>query len=62
MSKKSEQLKAEPRTRVGTRAARALRAEGRIPASMNADSTRGHVDFSISEHEFLGTRRRHTHL
>lgn len=62
MSKKSEVLKAEPRKRVGSRAARALRAEGRIPASMNADSTHGHVDLSIEEHEFLGTRRRHTHL
>jgi large subunit ribosomal protein L25 len=62
MSKKSEVLKAEARTRVGTRAARALRAEGRIPASMNADATHGHVDFSIEEHGFLATRRRHTHL
>ncbi|MCY2958740.1 MAG: 50S ribosomal protein L25 [Planctomycetota bacterium] len=62
MSKKSEVLKAELRTRVGTRASRALRAEGRIPASMNADSTHGHVDLSIEEHGFLATRRRHTHL
>jgi len=62
MSKKSEVLKAEPRTRVGSRAARALRAEGRIPASMNADSTHGHLDLSIEEHNFMATRRRHTHL
>ncbi len=62
MSKKSEVLKAELRTRVGTRAARALRAEGRIPASMNADSTHGHIDLSIEEHNFMATRRRHTHL
>ncbi|MBL8862022.1 MAG: 50S ribosomal protein L25 [Planctomycetes bacterium] len=62
MSKKSEVLKAEARARVGTRAARALRAEGRIPASMNADPTHAHVDLSIEEHHFLATRRRHTHL
>jgi large subunit ribosomal protein L25 len=62
MSKKSEVLKAELRQQIGTRSARALRAEGRIPASMNADSTHGHVDLSIEEHGFLGTRRRHTHL
>lgn len=62
MSKKSEVLKGELRASVGTRSARALRAQGRIPASMNADSTHGHVDLSIDEHEFMGTRRRHTHL
>jgi len=62
MSKKSEVLKAELRAQLGSRAARALRAEGRIPVSMNADSTHGHVDLSIEEHYFLATRRRHTHL
>lgn len=62
MSKKSEVLKAELRAQLGTRAARALRAEGRIPVSMNADSTHGHVDLSIEEHNFMATRRRHIHL
>lgn len=62
MSKKSEVLKAELRKALGTRSARALRAEGRIPASMNADDKHAHVDLSIEEHGFLATRRRHTHL
>jgi len=62
MSKKSEVLKAELRAQLGSRAARALRAEGRIPVSMNADSTHGHVDLSIEEHNYMATRRRHIHL
>jgi large subunit ribosomal protein L25 len=62
MSKKSEVLKAELREKLGTRPARALRAEGRIPASMSADAKHAHVDLSIEEHNFLATRRRHTHL
>ncbi len=62
MSKKSETLKAEPRTKLGSRAARALRAQGRIPASINGDAKNQHADFSISADEFLATRRRHTHL
>jgi large subunit ribosomal protein L25 len=59
---KSETLKAELRERVGTRHARRLRAKGRIPASIDGDGDRPHVDLSIPEHEFLATRRRHVHL
>jgi len=59
---KSESLKAEPRARVGSRHARKLRSAGRIPASLQADGTNGHVDFHVEEHNFLATRRRHTHL
>jgi large subunit ribosomal protein L25 len=58
----SEVLKANKRTQVGTRHARRLRMEGRIPASISAHGDGGHVDFHISEHEFLATRRHHTHL
>ncbi len=60
---KSESLKAEPRAKLGTRSARKLREQGRVPASMDPDSASGqHRDFSIEEHLFLATRRRHVHL
>lgn len=59
---KSENLKAQPRVKLGSRGARKLRGEGRIPASMDADKNAGHADFSIDEHTFLATRRRHVHL
>ena len=60
---KSETLKAELRTKLGSRSARKLRGDGRIPASMDSDSeSTQHQDFSIEEHLFLATRRRHVHL
>src|SRR5687768_7433378 len=59
---KSESLKAVRRDKVGSRHARKLRAEGRIPASLQADNGQPHVDFHVEEHNFLATRRRHTHL
>jgi large subunit ribosomal protein L25 len=62
MSKKSEVLKAGLRKQVGSRNARALRAEGRIPASLDKDDKLDHCDIHIEEHGFLATRRRHTHL
>lgn len=62
MSKKSEILKAGLRTQLGSRNARALRAEGRIPASLDKDDKHDHADIHIEEHNFLATRRRHTHL
>ncbi|MDZ4774422.1 MAG: 50S ribosomal protein L25 [Planctomycetota bacterium] len=62
MSKKSEILKAGARTQVGSRNARWLRAEGRIPASLDKDDKHDHADIHIEEHGFLATRRRHTHL
>jgi large subunit ribosomal protein L25 len=58
----SEILKAEKREKVGTRASRKLRAQGRIPASIQAPGDDVHIDFSIVEHDFLATRRHHTHL
>jgi large subunit ribosomal protein L25 len=60
--KKSEILKAGKREVLGTRPARRLRAEGRIPASLGADDKHPHADIHIEEHNFLATRRRHTHL
>lgn len=60
--KKSETLSAEIREKVGSRHARTLRSQGRIPASLQSDGTTAHFDFHIEEHNFLATRRRHTHL
>lgn len=62
MSKKSEVLKADLRKQPGTRQSRRLRAEGRIPGCLNQDDKHGRLDIHIEEHNFLGTRRRHTHL
>ena len=58
----SSVLTAESREKVGTRPSRALRSEGRIPATLQADAENAHVDFSINENEFLAARRRHVHL
>jgi large subunit ribosomal protein L25 len=60
--KKSEVLKGEVRTKIGSRHARALRQEGRIPASLNADDTHEQMHLSVEEHGYLASRRRHTHL
>ena len=58
----SSVLAAERREIVGTRAARAVRNAGRIPASLQADAESPHVDISIDEREFLASRRQHVHL
>jgi large subunit ribosomal protein L25 len=60
--RKSEILKAGVRKALGTRPARALRAEGRIPASIGGDEKHQHTDIHIEAHFFMATRRRHTHL
>ena len=60
--KKSEVLKGEIRTKVGSRHARALRADGRIPAALNADDKHEQMHLSVEEHAYLASRRRHTHL
>jgi len=58
----SSVLSAQSREKVGTTTARTLRNEGRIPATLQADSDNPHVDISIDEHEFLASRRKHVHL
>jgi large subunit ribosomal protein L25 len=60
--KNTETLKAETRAKVGSRHARKLRANGRIPASLPSDDGSPHVDFHIDEHTFMATRRRHSHV
>src|SRR5687767_9349229 len=56
------QLKTELRTSVGTRTARKLRAEGRIPANLQHTPDAPHVNLSIDEDEFMTARRRHEHV
>lgn len=55
-------LKAEARTKLGSRACRALRANGMIPANLQPADGKEHVDLAINEHEFLAARRNHVHL
>jgi large subunit ribosomal protein L25 len=55
-------LAAEPRTVLGTRAARKLRAAGKIPASLQAEGSDLHVDLAIDAAEFLTSRRKHQHV
>lgn len=59
---KSETLKAEARTKAGTRHARALRGQGRIPACLLSDGTSPAVQFHIDGHGFMTARRHHVHL
>lgn len=56
------QLKTEPRPSVGTRTSRKLRAEGRIPASLQHSPEAPHVNLSIDSDEFMTARRRHEHV
>ena len=58
----STTLNADVREKVGTRSARALRAAGRIPASLQSNGEQPHVNLSIDETEFLTSRRKHEHL
>lgn len=55
-------LSAEPRTKLGTRACKKLRAEGRLPAMFEAHGESPHIDLSIELREFLAARRAHAHL
>jgi large subunit ribosomal protein L25 len=55
-------IQVQKREKTGTREARYLRAEGKIPSALAAGDNKPHVDFAIDEHEFLATRRRHQHV
>lgn len=56
----SQVLSAAKRTALGTRASRAMRGTGRIPANIQGGGD--HTDISIDEREFLASRRAHVHL
>jgi len=59
---KSKPLTAAAREKLGTRHARTLRANGRIPAALRSTAEAPHLDLSIDETEFLTSRRAHQHL
>ncbi|MFT7487564.1 MAG: large subunit ribosomal protein L25 [Candidatus Paceibacteria bacterium] len=56
----SQVLSADKRSTLGTKASRAMRADGRIPANIQGGGE--HIDISIDEREFLASRRAHVHL
>ena len=58
----SATLASVKRAEVGSRAARALRNAGRVPASLQADAEHPHVDLSVDEFAFLTARRQHVRL
>ncbi len=49
------------RDRVGTRAARAMRAQGQIPVCLRGEG-KDPVNLWIDEHQFLAARRHHEHV
>ncbi len=55
-------LKTELRNAVGTRLARKLRAEGKIPANLQHTSDAPHVNLAIDQDEFMSARRKHEHV
>jgi len=60
-------LSAAVREKLGSRSARKLRREGRIPCSLQPGDdeqsrTKPHVDLHIDEDAFLAARRHHVHL
>ena len=58
----SKTLKADPRTKRGTRHARILRRSGKIPACLLSDGSKAAIEFALDEHEFVTARRHHVHL
>ncbi|MEO0651409.1 MAG: 50S ribosomal protein L25 [Planctomycetota bacterium] len=57
----SSTLKAQPRERLGSRHCRRLRAEGRLPISIQGEG-KANADLSIDLAEFLAARRHHESL
>lgn len=55
-------LDTQIRNTVGTRSARKLRAEGRIPASLQHTPEAPHVNLSVDHDEFMTARRKHEHV
>jgi len=55
-------IAAQKRPQVGSRHARRLRREGRIPCSIQAHADDPHLDVHVDEAEFLAARRHHVHL
>ncbi len=58
----SETLQCELRSKLGSRDARSLRAQGRIPASIQAEGDSAHLNIHLDAHAFHASRRHHVHL
>jgi len=58
----SESLKCGLRDKVGSRDARKLRSQGRIPASIQAEGKNAHINIHLAADEFHSSRRHHVHL
>lgn len=54
-------LKGEIREKLGSRACKKLRLQGRIPASIQGEG-KEHLNLSLDSDEFLAARRAHEHL
>jgi large subunit ribosomal protein L25 len=61
MKSESPNIKGLVRQHLGTRDARKLRRQGRLPASAQGENKEA-VHFTLDEVEFLAARRRHQHL
>lgn len=57
----SETLSVQTRQKLGSRASRALRYNGKIPATVQS-SDGPHLDIALDRHAFLAARRHHVHL
>src|SRR5687767_9258738 len=55
-------LETEIRRSVGTRSARNLRAQGKIPASLQHTPDAPHVNLAIDQDAFMTARRKHEHV
>jgi len=58
----SATLACELREKLGSRASRKLRAQGRMIASVQADGEKPHLDVHFDVDEFFTSRRQHVHL
>jgi large subunit ribosomal protein L25 len=58
----SAKLSCGVRETLGSRPSRKLRAEGRMPATLQADADGQHMNLHMDAAEFAASRRAHTHL
>ena len=58
----SETITCNKRQKLGSRDARALRAIGRIPASLQSPDAEPNINLHLAENDFLSSRRHHVHL
>lgn len=62
MASPSPNIEIQVRDKVGSRDARKLRAQGRIPASLQSEGEKPHYNLHLNEEQFLTSRRQHVHV